>query len=672
MTTQKHPLHQPIKNPWILGAIALIIVITFVSLYVNKAPGAGQAINVGEAPWTGGTVNLEVEGTITFTVLPATRQDILFSIGTSIADPAPQGYNFSLIKMTPQSYRFIVSTLNNVVLALDTLFVGGAQDQSFVYLNDADATPELEVVYQNGQVTVRNPHYISPDQVQFSIINSTGTTMPGVIRLPEGTIFTGLINASSVLAPENLGGVLVGAGELMMNNDQVRDTVNNFTTRSFTYTAPAAPGANILTLSASVQGEVTTINYTFATGNFQQFHGAVTGLPSGQAFLLRASITGNESVYQTPLINGQYGYLTSFLVLGRAGDSIMFSVVNSSGTATPIGTAPYQNTVVTTLNFQYIAPLGSPGPTAQCGNNIREASEICDGTDLAGQTCVSQVGTGSTGTLRCTTNCMAFNTSHNFNTTQCTTASQSSVCWQCNDWGTCRGNNRQTRNCARLEPCDVSGSNVFYSEPSEERFCQSTNQSSSSSSGSASCSMNWECGAWSLCRNAQQTRICFRADNCNTLQSQGQVSQITSTPKPAEERSCQQETAVSSSQCSPGLKRCAGGQLQQCAADGAQWNTLQTCTASCDPISLTCQSQSAAPPQPPQKPSSMWMYLLAGSVVLVLIIVSISMALLNKKKYAPAKEYIQESRDRGIADAQIKEKLVDEGWDEKAVGKLFR
>lgn len=68
----------------------------------------------------------------------------------------------------------------------------------------------------------------------------------------------------------------------------------------------------------------------------------------------------------------------------------------------------------------------------------------------------------------------------------------------------------------------------------------------------------------------------------------------------------------------------------------------------------------------------MWMYLLAGSVVLVLIIVSISMALLNKKKYAPAKEYIQESRDRGIADAQIKEKLVDEGWDEKAVGKLFR
>ncbi len=664
MVKTKHPLHQPIKNPLILAAIALIIIITFVSLYINKSPGVGQAVNVGEVPWTNGTVNLEREGTITFTVLPAARQDIDFRIGANIADPAPQEYNFSLIKIGMQSYRFIVSTPDDVVLALDTLFVGGAQDRSLVYLNDMDATPELEVMYQNGQVLVRNLHYISPDRVRFSIINSTGSSMPFVIRLTENAIFTGVINASSVLAPENVGAVLQDQGVLVMNNDQVRDTLRNFTTHSFTYTAPATAGANILTLSASVQSEVTLVNYTFAIGNFHQFYGAVTGLPSGQAFLLRANITGNESVYQTPLINGQYGYLTSFLVLGRAGDTIQFYAVNSSETATLLGTAPYQNTAVTILNLQYPAPVrGSGTPAAQCGNNIREGSEVCDGTDLTGQTCASQVGSGSTGTLRCTSSC-------SFNTSSCTASTQPSVCWECNEWGACR-NNQQTRNCVRREPCDVPEREALRTEPAEERFCQSRNQSSST--GPTSCTMSWECGAWSLCRNAQQTRICFRVDNCDTLLAQGQITTVTSALKPREEQACQESTAnVPLQLCSPGMKRCLGPELQLCSADGSQWATLLSCPNSCDPISLTCRTESVASPPTTQKPSSLWMYLLAGSVVLVLAIVSISLALLNKKKYAPAKEYIQESRDAGIQDEQIKERLVDEGWDAGKVGKLFR
>jgi len=52
---------------------------------------------------------------------------------------------------------------------------------------------------------------------------------------------------------------------------------------------------------------------------------------------------------------------------------------------------------------------GDCGACQTCGNNIREGSEACDGTDLAGQTCISRGFTG--GTLACSSNCMSFDTS---------------------------------------------------------------------------------------------------------------------------------------------------------------------------------------------------------------------------------------------------------------------
>jgi len=46
------------------------------------------------------------------------------------------------------------------------------------------------------------------------------------------------------------------------------------------------------------------------------------------------------------------------------------------------------------------------GGGGSCGNNVRDAGEVCDGTDLAGATCAS-VGFGG-GTLRCAPNCGAY------------------------------------------------------------------------------------------------------------------------------------------------------------------------------------------------------------------------------------------------------------------------
>jgi cysteine-rich repeat protein len=44
-----------------------------------------------------------------------------------------------------------------------------------------------------------------------------------------------------------------------------------------------------------------------------------------------------------------------------------------------------------------------------CGNNLAEGSEVCDGTDLRGQSCLSLGFSG--GTLKCATDCTNFNTS---------------------------------------------------------------------------------------------------------------------------------------------------------------------------------------------------------------------------------------------------------------------
>jgi hypothetical protein len=44
-----------------------------------------------------------------------------------------------------------------------------------------------------------------------------------------------------------------------------------------------------------------------------------------------------------------------------------------------------------------------------CGDNVREGSEVCDGTDLGGQTCQT-VGSFSGGTLACNGSCTGWDT----------------------------------------------------------------------------------------------------------------------------------------------------------------------------------------------------------------------------------------------------------------------
>ncbi len=275
---KKKSARQDLKKQLFIIAVGLILIITFIGLYMNKAPTAGKAISIAGQEWTGEIINLEQEGSITFMVLPAESVSVDFMIGQDAYSTLENGglkkYTFMLTRLDEQAYQFVIALLNSAI-ATDLLYVTGP-DKSLIYLFSDNPLPQLEVTAANNQVTVRNLHFIPPTRANIKLQNSTTDrglsvtqVLPPVIRLAEGESLLGepYINASSLIAPESVGAVLVGAGTLGVIDDQFRDTQRNFTTRSFTYTAPAAPTAVLLDVTATVLGRVTHAYYTIAVGD---------------------------------------------------------------------------------------------------------------------------------------------------------------------------------------------------------------------------------------------------------------------------------------------------------------------------------------------------------------------------------------------------------------------
>jgi hypothetical protein len=93
--------------------------------------------------------------------------------------------------------------------------------------------------------------------------------------------------------------------------------------------------------------------------------------------------------------------------------------------------------VETTGSFQWDTQIctftfASCGSTQICGNNVREGSEVCDGTDLDGQTC-GDFGCGG-GTLACNNSCDGFDTSQ---CTLCSPCNNNDICETGEDCNNC-------------------------------------------------------------------------------------------------------------------------------------------------------------------------------------------------------------------------------------------
>lgn len=152
-----------------------------------------------------------------------------------------------------------------------------------------------------------------------------------------------------------------------------------------------------------------------------------------------------------------------------------------------------------------------------CGNNIAdtEADEVCDGTDLAGESCTTQGFTS--GTLACADGCQAFDTSSCTNDdvtpppggqsckNECTSGAVESVC---SDLG-----NVQTRTCGNYDSDSCTEWGNW-----EITTC-STSEVCSIDSGVAQCVESeceafWVCEDWGQCTSGFQTRTCSNS-YCN-------------------------------------------------------------------------------------------------------------------------------------------------------------
>lgn len=125
-----------------------------------------------------------------------------------------------------------------------------------------------------------------------------------------------------------------------------------------------------------------------------------------------------------------------------------------------------------------------------CGNDIKEGSEQCDGTDLGGASCSSSLGSNFEGTLSCQPNCV-------YNTSSCSEKIGG---------GTTGGG-----------PSGGSSTIVLDGRTRRE----------------SSCIESWQCLDWSPCFNGKQARTCTDTAKCGT-----------ETLKPIIERTCEEDKGL--------------------------------------------------------------------------------------------------------------------------------
>jgi hypothetical protein len=153
--------------------------------------------------------------------------------------------------------------------------------------------------------------------------------------------------------------------------------------------------------------------------------------------------------------------------------------------------------------YNYEEPSEPEEPSVECGNDIIEDGEVCDGTNLNSQTCVGQ-GFDS-GTLACAIDCSGYDTS------QCVGESCQES-WTCGLWSDCIGESR-TRTCIDENNCGTN-----FTRPVEVRSCESL------------CDEDWVC-TWSSCVAGTQTKICNDLNDCGTEYDKpiGEIQTCTST-----------------------------------------------------------------------------------------------------------------------------------------------
>lgn len=247
------------KKTILIAVLAFLLVATIFGIYSNYQARVGKAVSVGETPWISGVIDLVAHETVTFTAPLPDENGKVFTIktGTSPYDTNPLEYYFNLSKRDATTYQFFIER-PGVGIARDILALGAAPDRSLVYLDNTDAVPDLEISAQNGQIIVKNLHYISPDTAKITLRDDENVVYPSIIRVPLGEGFTATVWANSTMSPT----LRVTVGELT----EITNGTNS-TTATFTFPTQTESAAIILDMIATVRGQDTHAYYTLAVGD---------------------------------------------------------------------------------------------------------------------------------------------------------------------------------------------------------------------------------------------------------------------------------------------------------------------------------------------------------------------------------------------------------------------
>lgn len=259
------------KRIWAPAVVAVLVLVVFISVFFTYRAAVGQAakIQVNGQPPTG-SINLAEHGLFAYLTLPegsetSTQQ---FSTVTALGGIS-RSYVWELSQLggtgTIYSYKITTSDTRET-RAIDPIVPG---EVVRLHLDLNDAQPDLEISYQDNQITVRNLHFISPDKSVISIFNAeTNVDYPSVIRLSPGGTFSARVKAVSSTQPN----IAVRFNGLLQNTPtSAVPTPNNERVVEVSFPVPSSASANLLEVIATVGTGATAVEtkayYLVSVGN---------------------------------------------------------------------------------------------------------------------------------------------------------------------------------------------------------------------------------------------------------------------------------------------------------------------------------------------------------------------------------------------------------------------
>ena len=575
---------QPRGKPWLMGIIAAAVLIALVAIFINLDLGPGQAVYIGNEEWDNNPINLTLadSSSVRITNL-AERQGFDFFLPMNASEPE-LNYILTIIPNDPFGYTINITNATDGEVARETLFTSMGQDSALLYLDLEDNITDLQVVYQNNEIIVRNIHPPFRPIVIAGVptLDTTPDTTPPIPPSPDTTPDT-----TPSCTDSDGGNDIYERGILILPETQeaFEDVCLNVSVR------PQDPG-RLLKEYYCTQNDPNNL-----------YDQSLQSCPDN-SFCMNGACA----------FNGSESNLTVEVKTRGVG-------VNVENDSTRLRGIVLE----------------------EAAGEVEVWFEISDDKDDV------EDGDGTVEEVR-----GVFNSGDEFSLVVEYLKLNKTYYYRA-----CGKDQADSEHCGEI----IS----FKIGKQDEGVV-------------LKCRQTWSCRDWSDCLGGVETRTCSRIDECDEKLRTNDIGEIISVAKPSEQRACEgtvpttttPPTTTLTPVCQPNKQRCMGKQLQSCSLDGQSWQTKEICSGTCDSLTLSCRDGELIPPADKKGAIPAWLFPVLGALGFLIGIIAAVIVLQQRKKYAPAKEYVSKSRARGVSDQQIKSKLIGQGWDAEKVDSLLK